>query len=337
MRVVKGFVLLAIVLLIPTMAYFQKHRFETRLQPELSASVLEVLRGEGVEAPSVRMQYLDAVISGRVASDAQRKEVGARVHALPGVRVGPEGNQLHTYGWMRISRQDGVFRGEGLMPRDFPGQLPPSLSPQAGWDDEIERRDRVGAPSGAREWNEFLKYYFHGYGNRSAELKRGRLTMRGDATAGLRSDWLSKASEVVSKDEVLEEFNLHPSIYHFPGYRPVSLADATRLEQLRRQLGENVVNFGAGAGTEIPEGERGKAIAAARAALGAGDGARFVVGGHPGSSGNVTVNGQVARKRAQAVVRVLVEHGVEPDQLEVVPFGVTPGGARDNQVEIVVK
>jgi outer membrane protein OmpA-like peptidoglycan-associated protein len=51
----------------------------------------------------------------------------------------------------------------------------------------------------------------------------------------------------------------------------------------------------------------------------------------------VTSNGQLARKQAQEVVKVLVEHGVLRSQLEVVSFGVTTVGKRDNQVEIVVK
>ena len=46
-RAVKGFVVLAIVLLIPTMCYFQKQRFVNRLQPQLRASVMEILKAEG--------------------------------------------------------------------------------------------------------------------------------------------------------------------------------------------------------------------------------------------------------------------------------------------------
>ena len=109
------------------------------------------------------------------------------------------------------------------------------------------------------EWREFLRYYFSGTGNRSVELRVSVLTMRGDATAGLRSDWLSKASEVVAKDHVIDEFTLYPSIYHFPGYHPGSIHDETKVEQLRRQFAENVVSFEAGS-AEVPEAERSKEI-----------------------------------------------------------------------------
>ena len=335
-RAVKGFVVLAIVLLIPTMGYFQKQRFVNRLQPQLRASVMEILKAEGVEAPSVRMDYLDAVITGQAGTEARRRAVAAKVNALPGVRVPRGGNNLHTYGWIRISRRNDRYRGEGVISNDLPTQLPESLMPQVGWDEEMARRTMVEVPEGLPEWREFLRYYFSGTGNRSVELRVSVLTMRGDATAGLRSDWLSKASEVVAKDHVIDEFTLSPSIYHFPGHHPGSIHGETKVEQLRRQFAENVVSFEAGS-AEVPEAERSKAVAAARAILNAGESGRYVVGGHPGSSGNVTANGKLARQRARAVVRLLVEYGVMAEQLDVVSFGVTPDDGRDNQVEIMVK
>jgi hypothetical protein len=51
----------------------------------------------------------------------------------------------------------------------------------------------------------------------------------------------------------------------------------------------------------------------------------------------VTLNGQLARKRAEEVVRVPVANGVDPAQMEAMSFGVTPGGTRDNQVEVLVR
>jgi outer membrane protein OmpA-like peptidoglycan-associated protein len=341
-RAVKGFVVLAIVLLIPTIGYFQKQHFEHRLRPQLKAAVEDMLKEEGVENPSVNLTYLDAVIAGRVETDAQRTAVAARINAMPGVRVPPGGNKLHTFGWIRIARSDERYRGEGVISKDLGvgARLGKShagfLKLQVGWDDDLERRETVEVPEAVERWDEFLLYYFRGTGNRSVELRVGGLTMRGDATAGLRSDWLSKASEVVAKNEVFDEFALHPSIYHFPGYLALSMTDETTLAGLRKRLGANTVEFVVGK-EELPNTERGKAVAAARAILNAGEHARYVVGGHPARTGNVTSNGQLARKRAQEVVKVLVEHGVLRSQLEVVSFGVTTVGKRDNQVEIVVK
>lgn len=336
MRAVKGFVVLAILLLIPTIGYFQKQHFVNHLQPKLRVAVEDILEEEGVENPSVRMTYLDAVIGGRVENDAQRNAVAVRVNSLAGVRVPKGGNKLQTYGWIRIGRTDGTFRGEGVVSKDLPLRLPETLQAQAGWDDAMERRETVEVPDEVMRWGDFLNYYFRGGGNRSVELRVEALTMRGDATAGLRSDWLSKASEVVPKDKVFDEFTIHPSVFHFPGYVPVSVTDQTTLEVLRRQLSANTVKFVARKG-QLPNTEREKAVAAARAILNAGEQARYVVGGHPARTGNVTSNGQLARRRAQEVVKVLVEHGVTIEQLEVVSFGVTTESERDNQVEIVVK
>jgi outer membrane protein OmpA-like peptidoglycan-associated protein len=336
MRSVKGFVVLAIVLLIPTIGYFQKQHFEHRLRPRLKAAVEDMLKEEGVENPSVHLTYFDAVIAGRVETDAQRQAVAVRINAMSGVRIPPGGNKLHTFGWIRSARSSERYRGEGVISKDLPVQLPVSLNPQVGWDDGLERRATVEVPEAVERWDVFLRYYFGETGNRSVELRVDGLTMRGDATAGLRSDWLSKASEVVAKDEVFDEFTLHPSIYHFPGYLPVSVTDETTLAGLRNKLASNTVEFVVGK-EEFPNTERGKTVAAARAILNAGEHARYVVGGHPARTGNVTANGQLARKRAQEVVKILVEHGVMRAQLEVVSFGVTTAGDRDNQVEIVVK
>ena len=82
----KGFVLLAILLLIPSVGYFQRQIFLERLQPGLEKQVEGLLREERVVDPGVRLDYLDAVISGAVDSEEQRTRVVARVDALPGSR-----------------------------------------------------------------------------------------------------------------------------------------------------------------------------------------------------------------------------------------------------------
>ncbi len=337
MRVVKGFVVLAILLLIPSMAYFQKQRFESSLQPRLREAAMEILKEEKVEGAAVRMEYLDAVISGRVGSEERREAVAARVDSLPGLRVPPGGNQLRSYGWIRIVRSEGVLRGEGVMPRDFSISLPESLEVAPGWDEKMERRTSVEAPEGVGAWGEFLSYFFDEPGNRGVELRWRGLRMWGDATVGLRSDWLSKASEVVEKDEVGDEFTLHPSVYHFPGFHPKSVDDPAKVEDLRRRLGEVVIAFGSGNSVELTDGERRKVGAAAQVIRDAEEEARYVVGGHPAFGGNVTANGELARKRAQFVMRLLVEHGVPEEQMEVEVFGVTADGTRGDRVEIVLK
>ena len=86
------------------------------------------------------------------------------------------------------------------------------------WDEGVDYRGTVTAPLGAGDWGDFLRGYFREPGDRSVELRSGNLTMAGDATVGLRQDWLAEASDVVDKERVEENFTLHPSVYHFPAY-----------------------------------------------------------------------------------------------------------------------
>lgn len=332
----KGYVLLAILLLIPSMGYFQKQYFFDTLKPALESRVLRILEEEGVVNPVVRLDYLDVVMKGRVATDAQRVRVASKVESLPGVRVMPEGNLLRTYGWLRIGRRDGRFTVRGVVTKNREVWLPEPLEVTPGWDRQLERRTTVEDPKRPAGWGDFLRSYFKEPGNRSVELRVDGMTLEGDATAGLRSDWLSKASEVVDKSLIGDKFVLQPTVYHFPGYRPQSLTDEVVLEQLRLQLNGNKVTFRNGS-EELHGGDRDKIILNARAIITAGGQGRYVVGVHPARDGNATFNSQRARKQAEVVMKILVEHGVAAGQLEIEPFGVSEDKNRDNEVEIVVR
>ena len=332
----KGLVLLAIVLLIPSIGYFHKQHFQDSLQPGLEIQVREILKAEGVVSPGVELNYLDATISGTVDSDEQRSRVEARIDALSGIRMMREGKRLRAPGWLRVARRANRFTARGVVSKDLVVRLHDARGMESGWDEELERREFVVDPGGIERWQEFLAYYFKEQGDRSVELRKGRLIMRGDATAGLRSDWLSKASEVVGKDMVLDFLEMRSSLYHFPGYQPDSLSDGTVLGQLRRKLEASVVTFRPGSG-QLQTADRDKVILAARAIITAGENVRYAVGGHPARDGNATENSRMARLRAEVVVKILVDSGVTAGQIEVAPFGVAPETDRDNQVEIVVK
>ena len=333
---VKSFVVLAILLLIPSIGYFHRQIFLSELKPRLESQVEGILKEEGVVDPGVRLDYLDAFISGAVDSDAQRARVVARVDGLSGVRVVGRASELRAPGWLRVEREKGRFRASGVVSEDLVVELTAPLKALPGWDTGLERREFVVDPVGVETWAEFLAYYFREQGDRSVELRKGRLTIGGDTTSGLRIDWLSKASEVVPKDMVSDELVLRSSPYHFPGYQPESLQNGTVLGQLRRKLNDSVVTFRPGS-EELQSGDRDKVIIAARAIITAGEGARYAVGGHPARDGNATENSRLARLRAETVGKILVDQGVLLRQVETLSFGVAPGGDRDNQVEIMVK
>lgn len=331
----KGFIGLALLLLVPATAYVQVQHFEHRLQPGLQARVLEVMESEGVEQPEVQMEFLDATLLGRVESEERRREVADRVNALPGVRVRSGGNRIGTLGWLRLAREEGAFLVDGLVPSAFTPVLPEEIE-QSGWIDRLSRRETADLPSGIDRWNEFLAEYFEEPGDRSVELRPQGLRLAGDATSSMRLDWLAGASGVVDKERVSEEFTLHPSRYHLPGYAPASLPAGEDLDRLRAALAQGTIQFRRGS-KAVPEAEREK-IAAVAAAIGAaGPDGRYLVGGHPQQEGNATGNAQLARARADGIAGLLEEAGVDPDQLEVVGFGVAGGAQHENQVEILVR
>ena len=105
----KSFVVLAILLLIPSIGYFHRQIFLSELKPRLESQVEGILKEEGVVDPGVRLDYLDAIISGAVDSDAQRARLVARVDALSGVRVVGRASELRAPGWLRVERERGRF------------------------------------------------------------------------------------------------------------------------------------------------------------------------------------------------------------------------------------
>jgi len=332
---VKGFVLLAIILLTPAMAYFNILHFKRVMQPALRAEVEEVLRAGGVEEPAVRMDYLDAIIRGKVESEEDRRRIAGRVERLPGVRLLPSGNRLAPLGWLRIARRGGVITAEGILPEEIALGIPASLDVKEGWDAGVMRRAGVRVPPGLTGWNGLLEGFFDVPGERSIELRRGGLEMEGSATVGLRADWRAEASGVVGKKRVSERFALYPSRYHFPAYEPVTVAGSGRRARLCAVLEEARIVFDAGS-AEVPASEVKKVSKVANAILTAAPEARFVVGGHPGGGGT-SGNVALARQRAEVVGGMLREYGVSEARVELTAFGAVPGSGWDNRVEILFK
>ncbi|NNC88078.1 MAG: OmpA family protein [Akkermansiaceae bacterium] len=327
--------LLTALLLVPSMAYFQKLAFEGTLRDRLRAQVEAVLASEGVEGATVRMTWLDATIAGNVESEARRLEVAEVVDRVRGVRLPREGNRLRAQGWLEIERAGGRWSVRGVMPRDFELELPAG----AVVDEEsldVRRSSYVVAPAGIFDLGGFLREFFKGPGSRSVVLRSGRLLLRGDATAGLRADWLAMASAVVGKESVDEDFVLYPSPYHLPGYAPFTVRDVTELEMLRAQFQSGAVIFEPGE-VDVPISESGKISKAATAILSAGERSRYVVGGHVPAEGDAAGAEELALRRAEAVVGLLREYGVPEERLEAAIFGRGKAGGREGHVEILVK
>jgi outer membrane protein OmpA-like peptidoglycan-associated protein len=105
------------------------------------------------------------------------------------------------------------------------------------------------------------------------------------------------------------------------GLDSIEAADV-RPERLVSALNLSVIDFADGR-AEIPTSAREILGRAARALLHTPTGTRIVVAGHTDAAGDSAANLALSEERARAVVRALVEEGVEPGMLTVVGYGGT--------------
>lgn len=328
----KGFVVLAALLLVPTMAYFQTQCFERELQGELQAGLETLLAEGGVQDARVGTDWLDATISGMVGAIGQRESLAEMVEARDGVRMARGGNQLEVRGWLKLVREDGVLTVSGLLPTGgdrflgFIGDGTPRFGELQG---EVRRAEWVAPPAEAMEWNEFVRVFLDGPGNREVELRDGWLSIGGDVTPEMRTVWLAKGAAVVGEDGVVDRLEVRASLREFEGLLPEGISDVETLRRLREALGGAAVAFARGS-AEVVESERGKVLAAAAAIAELGGTAVFLIEGLSGEDEDQ----DLAAARAGAVRNLMLEHGVRPEQLEVVAFG--PGeGKNPGQAAVI--
>lgn len=324
----KGLVLLAMLLMVPAMAYYQKHTYADELQAELEEEVRRVLSEEGVENPACQLVWLDARISGVVETADRRRAVGERVDQLPGLRLPERGNGLRVRGWIGLAREQGAWRAIGLMPKGFELEFLAGVEQETPWNEELESTDLVESPPQLAAWRRFLEGYFADPGNRSALLRGGRLVLAGEATVGTRSDFLASASRVVDKERVEDQLVVQPSVYHFAGYVPESSRSAGEVKRLREDLGGLTLRFGEGA-AEVDVDERQGVAEVARVMLQTGERVRYVVGATVPAEAEVGLG----RRRIDAVVALLKEYGVREEQLTPEVFVGGAGG----EVEFLLK
>lgn len=329
----KGYVIAALVMLVFSMAYFQKLRFDQALKEPLRIQVQKVLEDEGVQGATVTMKWMDAEIEGRVSSLGKRGVVGKAVDALPGVRLLGSANHLQAEGWVKLDR-----RGEEVFAT---GQLP-SLEVLAFPEDlgllenNWEESDHVVTPEAVAVWGEFLQEYFGEVGDRAVELRDGRLILSGSATPGLRSDWLSKASGVVGQKYVKDSFELFASVYHLPGYEPESGLGTKDRERLEEVLEEVTVFFETGQ-SEVSAQELVKVSTLAKAILALGPDEQYVIGVLSEREAGSEEVWNLWADRVEAVMRLLIGYGVRYEQFEVIEFSSLREGGQNNGVEILLK
>ena len=327
---VKGLIILAALLLVPSMAYFQKHYFAEVLQERLVEEVRVALIAGGVEEPVVSLQWMDATIGGAVVSVEKRNELGEKIEKMDGLRLAPGGNGLLVRGWVELGREKGAWQARGLVPKDFVIGVVDESARLEGWDAELARAAEVEEPAEASGWDRFLGGYFREAGNRKVLLHHGQLTLSGEATREMRKDWLAQAVAVVPKERVREELELRSSVYHFAGHVPEVLRDPVEVARLRKEL--EALSFEFSKGSVAMDDDALEVVSsAAGVMLEAGGKIRFVVGLGAAAEGD-----QVA-ERMEAVVTLLGDYGVGESQLVKAVFDATLDGAKDGQVEFLLR
>ena len=330
---VKGYVVLAVLMLVPAMSYFQKQQFEEELEPRLEIRVQEALERAGVTGATARVELMDASFWGRVESVDRKWQVGELVDSLPGVRVPPHGNQLLADGWINLERVGDEITVTGLMPKGYEIELPEDIGRPR---DRLDRSEYVEIPRGVLKWKGFLGRYFGDIGDRTVRLRAGRLHLTGSATPGLRGDWLAEASPVVGKDRVSASFEIYPSTYHLPRYEPEAVLDAVTRDSLQQALRESAIFFEPGESAISPS-EAKKIANMARAILTYGKGVEFVIGVLKTRSAATEEERHLQADRVEAVMRLLIEYGVKYEQFDVVEFSAVANGGRNNGVEVLLK
>ena len=323
----KGFVLLAVLMLVPSMGYFQKLHFEGSLQEKMVKEVRADLEAGGARDVEVGMNWLDVTMAGVVSSEALRADLTEKVRARPGLRVAAAGNRLKVQGWLRVERKGAQWTADGLLPNTF--MLADRKGGAEKWDAGVRRDEWVEAPVGVRKWGEFLAEYFEAPGDRSVELRDGRLEIAGEATLGLRADWLSMASGLVPKEAVSGSFSIHPSISHFVGYVPAGVEDMAGMRELRVKLAATVVEFEPDS-AEVSGTETAKVAAVAATILEVTEKVVFLLEGSPGGE-------SLGRRRAEEVEQLLLGYGVRQDQLETMEVDAGGAGAAAHRVRILLK
>lgn len=164
--------------------------------------------------------------------------------------------------------------------------------------------------------------------------------LQGLATRQMESAWLALLRPVTGAAKVDARLTLLPSSYHFPGYQVQTALPPEVLDPIRQAVRLPIV-FETGSSRLTPE-EQTKLAALAPMLLAAGPALRLVIGAHPDPTGLDSVEKNIGRARAEAVLSFLVEQGVPAGDVSAVVFDPVPAGSPSSaltpgSVEILIK
>jgi len=165
--------------------------------------------------------------------------------------------------------------------------------------------------------------------------------LKADTTRTLESAWLNMLRPVTGSMRVEMEWVQHPSIFHFPGRRIQTALPEEVLQNVSNLITHDFIPFAPGSSLLSTE-MRTHLTALIPSLLAAGPALRLVVGGHPEPNGNLQVEADLARQRAEQVSSFLIEQGAPCTEILPMAFDPVPAGdpyapAQPSSVEILIQ
>lgn len=165
--------------------------------------------------------------------------------------------------------------------------------------------------------------------------------LQGVATRQMESAWLALLRPVTGAAKVDARLTLLPSSYHFPGYQIQTDLPPEVLDPIREALKHLQLVF-ENRSTRLTAEQQTSLASLAPALLAAGPALRLVIGAHPDPSGQDSVEKNIGRARAEAVLSFLVEQGVPAGDISAIVFDPVPAGLSSSaftpgSLEILIK
>jgi len=235
-----------------------------------------------------------------------------------------------------LSNAGGAVSLEGKGPRGFKAQkLFNAGTVQVSEDDFTEIHPSIKNP----KFGNWAKSFLGAKGDKGLKILSDKVTMTGVATPSLQRGWMGDLKSLGVK--AASDLTLYPSEYHYPGYKRVSSLDADQSKALLDAFALNQIFFDSGQ-SGVREDQLPKIVALDEAIKASGDTTSFIIGGHADATGNVQLNQELSKKRAQSVVAALAEKGIAADRFTIASFGAAKassagGSESDRKVEILLK
>jgi hypothetical protein len=289
---------------------------------------IEELR-PGLEIDRAGVQTLQHVIPQPISKAGELPPLLTQLHGM-----------LHADASMKVARNEGTFRISGDLPTMKLRQAIVLAVPLGGGASPLDFSElRAGPYVNAAAFADeealppLLSVFLTSPGAQSIEAKGQELLIRGYTTPSTRDRWMAALNRFPEKITIIAGFQVFPSIYHFPSYKPQSRIAADKVEGLRKSLAKSAIQFENGATTAAPS-QAAVLDDAAATLRDAGAEVRVIAGAAPleGESADA------ARSRAESIVRELITRGVPAACLETSVFeSVSSVEEPVARVELLVK